>query len=33
VVDGRAVETAIAIDHRNGTFAEVLDGLTARARR
>jgi HlyD family secretion protein len=29
VVDGRAVETRIDIDHRNGTFAEVLDGLVA----
>lgn len=29
VVDRRAVETAIAIGHRNGMFAEVLDGLTA----
>jgi HlyD family secretion protein len=29
VVDGRAVETMIRIDHRNAQFAEVLDGLTA----
>ena len=29
VVDGRAVETEIAIGHRNGSVAEVLDGLAA----
>ncbi len=29
VVDGRAVETTIAIGHRNGSVAEVTDGLAA----